>query len=409
MAAPKRGFINVDELVERIEPEEVLRYYGVAENLELHRSGGELRMRCVLNCGCECESGDRAVAMRTDDLAKRWKCHQYECGRSGNLVGFMDLLKDGAHMGGRPRGERFKAIARDLQDIAEGGTPAAASPAVEPADPIRTCDPEPVKFNVPLARHEKDAARKLVTLDEKFLREANEDMNRYAASYLRKRPWLTRELMSKWRMGYLPHDAGGDRSGGTMRGRVVYPMLSDRGELLTWFGRDPQYEEKRSRWESGGRDPGKEPHKFHFVKGFHRGLELFGQPSQRLTEPGYRKTIRDLGILVVEGPNDVIRLDALSVPAVGLCSNHVSREQVQKLTRWAHQLAGGRVTLMLDCDPEGEQGAKQSLYEIAQYCDARLAWSATMFDGRFRNRQPESLTMDEWRSIRQELSNGGRS
>ena len=45
-------------------------------------------------------------------------------------------------------------------------------------------------------------------------------------------------------MGYLLRNAGGDSAGGTMRGKIVYPVLSERGELLTWFGRDAEFEEK---------------------------------------------------------------------------------------------------------------------------------------------------------------------
>jgi hypothetical protein len=40
--------------------------------------------------------------------------------------------------------------------------------------------------------------------------------------------FLTPEMCKRWRMGYLPRrDAGGDHAGGTMRGKIVYPMLSE--------------------------------------------------------------------------------------------------------------------------------------------------------------------------------------
>jgi len=47
------------------------------------------------------------------------------------------------------------------------------------------------------------------------------------------------------------------------------------GIELTWFGRDPEFEEKRRLWEAGGKAD-REPEEFHFDKGFHRGLELLG-------------------------------------------------------------------------------------------------------------------------------------
>ena len=42
------------------------------------------------------------------------------------------------------------------------------------------------------------------------------------------------------------------------------------------LSRDPEFEEKHARWENGNRSEAG-PAKFHFVKGFHRSLELFGQ------------------------------------------------------------------------------------------------------------------------------------
>jgi hypothetical protein len=188
-----------------------------------------------------------------------------------------------------------------------------------------------------------------------------------------------------------------------MRGKVVYPLLSERGEVLTWFGRAPEFEAKHREWESGDKQE-REPEKFHFVKGFHRGLELFGQHATRLEEPGYRNSIQELGIVVVEGPNDVIGLDALGVPAVALCSNTITDAQAEKIARWAHRLASGQVTLALDCDEQGEQGARQAVFELAQRCRVRLAWSMSMHGGRFRGRQPESLARGEWEALRATLT-----
>ena len=113
-------------------------------------------------------------------------------------------------------------------------------------------------------------------------------------------------------------------------------------------------------------------------------------------QDGIGERVKELGLIVVEGPNDVIALDALSIPAVGLCSNTVTSEQVGKLARYAEEVGSGIVTLMLDCDPEGEAGARQALVELAQHCPVRLAWSPSMHGGVFTGRQPESLRPEEW-------------
>ncbi len=43
---------------------------------------------------------------------------------------------------------------------------------------------------------------------------------------------------------------------------------------------------------------------------------------------------------------------------------------------------------------------KQCLGYLAQFCPVRLAWTSKMYGGKFKGRQPESLRVDEWDSIR---------
>jgi len=402
MATQERtGYVNVDELQEQIPVDDVLQFYGVDPG-QVHRTQRELRMQCVLNCGKQQATGDRALAIEVDGV-KRWKCHQYEggesCGRSGNLVGLCDLLKAGASCNGKPRGPRFKEILQDLQAIAGGSPATAVAPTQPAATPLPLAEP---KVNVPLKASDNERVRELVQLDENFVTDVA-TMSPKAATYFRQRPFLTPEMCKKWRMGYLPSNAKG-----LLRGKVVYPLLSEKGDELCWFGRDPLHEEKHDKWKQSGKTD-QEPRKFQFPKTFSRGLECFGQQASRLEEPGYREAIASLGILVVEGPNDVIALDAIGVPAVGLCSNQITTEQVEKITNWAHSLSDGTVTLMLDLDQAGESGAHQAAYELAQYNRVRLAWSPALFDGRFRGRQPESLSIEEWSEIDVALRRGGKT
>ena len=405
MATRERtGFVNVDELQEQITVEDVLQFYGVDPG-QVHRTQRELRMQCVLNCGKEQPTGDRALAIQVDGV-KRWKCHQYDggeaCGQSGNLVGLCDLLKDGASCNGKPRGQRFKDIVQDLQAIA-GGTPAAETTAAAPKREETPLPPAEPKVNVPLKDSDNERVRNLVHLDQNFVTDVAA-MSPKASAYFRQRPYLTPAVCQKWRMGYLPSNAKG-----LLRGKIVYPLLSEKGDELCWFGRDPQYEDKHKKWEPSAGKADQEPRKFQFPKNFNRGLELFGQQASRLEEPGYRDAIAELGILVVEGPNDVIALDAIGVPSVGLCSNQITTEQVEKIAKWARLFADGTVTLMLDLDQAGQSGARQAAYELAQHSRVRLAWSSALFGGRFRGRQPESLSIEEWAEIHAALRRGGDS
>ena len=54
------------------------------------------------------------------------------------------------------------------------------------------------------------------------------------------------------------------------------------------------------------------------MNGFHRDIKLVGQ--QVFESPETPAKVAGLGILLVEGPNDVIRFDTLGVPAVAICS-----------------------------------------------------------------------------------------
>jgi hypothetical protein len=354
MSPEKKSFINVDELMPQITLEQAAAYYGVALP-ELQRIGNETRVRCFLNCGKAKETGDRALAIQADDPTKKWHCHQYGCGKGGNLVSLCDLMKPGPNAGGRPRGERFKEIAADMKAMVEGVT-RAEGVVVQPIPQVSS--PPEVKVNIPLKDSENERARALTDLDRKFLVEVG-DMSPKASAYVRRRAFLTPEVCRRWRMGYLPRDVGGeDKSGGTMRGKLVYAYLSEDGQVLTWFGRDPEWEEKHQKWETSGRSE-REPEKFHFVKGFHRGLELFGQHA--LSAEGSREKLQGLSLIVVEGPNDVIRLDTLGVPAVALCSNTITREQAAKAARLGRHVGEGVVTVFLDEDEEGENGMKQCL------------------------------------------------
>jgi 5S rRNA maturation endonuclease (ribonuclease M5) len=261
---------------------------------------------------------------------------------------------------------------------------------------------EAPKVNVPLKDSPIERARTLTDLERKFVLDIAA-MPPKASGYLRRRPFLSPEVCREWRMGFLPHDTGDDKSGGTMRGKIVYPYLSETGDVLTWFGRDPEFEEKHKAWEGTDKSD-REPDKFHFIKGFHRGIEMWNQHALR--KPEHADKLKALGLILVEGPNDVIRLATLGVPAVGLCSNTITREQAAKAAAIARELAGGIVTVFLDCDLEGESGMKQCLGYIAQLCAVRLAWTAKMYGGKFKGRQPESLLQAEWEEIKAFVTTG---
>jgi 5S rRNA maturation endonuclease (ribonuclease M5) len=389
MNRPRANFVNVDDLSRSVSVEQVLTHFDLVHEIA-HRTRNEIRTRCFLNCGKTAPTGNRALAINDEDV-KRWCCHQYECPHKsgGNLVGLIDLLLPGQHSNGRPRGERFKEVLATLQRIAgHSGDPLPAATSRQPAEVV-----EPSKVNPPLAESPNERARALVNLHEKFITDPAL-MNPSAASYFRRRPYLTNEVATQWRMGYLPRDTNGNTSGGTMRGKIVYQLHDEQGQIVAYCGRDPDFERKHVDWVSGGRQ-GDEPVKVTFPKGLHKGLLLYGE--QRLRDPKIVEQIKALGtVVIVEGPNDAIRLSLFGVPAVGICSNRITGEQADKLARWARDLGNVPLTLLLDLDPEGETGMQQALWELAQRCPVKVGWSRSMFNGRFGERQPESVSSDEW-------------
>ena len=396
MPDKNRGFINVDELVPQVTIEQVAAYYGVPLP-ELKRVGEETRTRCFLNCGKTQDTGDRALAIQESHPARQWQCHQYGCDE-GRQPCRPDGPAEARRQHGRPpAGRPFQANRRrpagDRRRFAVDGNAAAGTGGGgSPTRRYEMCRSPKATTNGP-------EVSRISTRSSSPIRRL---MPPAAASYFRRRPFLlSEECQKQWRFGYLPRDVGGeDKSGGTMRGKIVYAYKDEEGNLLTWFGRDPEFEEKHRTWEAAGRGD-REPEKFHFVKGFHRGLEVFGQNGrERLDESGYREKLKQFGLIIVEGPNDVIALDCLGVPAVGLCSNTATDEQVEKIAQWADDLADGLVTLMLDCDPEGENGAKQVLWKVAQRCRVRLAWSSEMYGGDFKGWQPEMLGKEHVAKLR---------
>lgn len=385
-------YISVDDLQAQTTLQEAAAKCGVS--LELVGNGRQVRLDCPFSCGGD-HAGKRELSIDTGNPQKVFTCHAYGCQMRGNLLSLMHgWLTGNRPSGDRLKGEEFKRVRGVLAGA--GSNPPSTSITEKPD--VGKPD-APTLRNVPLARSENEKARELDTLDEKFIRDIAH-MPPAAASYLRRHKCLTAAAMEKWRVGVLPQDAGSDKRGWSLRGQLLYAILSEDGKLLAWVARDPQFEAKEQAFNAltpEARAKEKKPAKHRFPVDFHRGLELFGQHASRLNEPDYRQTIASCGIIVVEGFNDVIGLDNIGVPAVAIMSNRITENQAAKIGRYAYSLAGGKVTLLFDADEAGDEGAKEALWLLAQCgLDVRLGWSRAMHAGHFAGRQPESLTGDEW-------------
>ena len=386
------GYVNVDALQAQTSLEAAAARCGVT--LDAKGSGKEVRIDCSFGCAGD-HAGRKEISVNTENPQKVFCCHAYGCQFRGNLLTLMHGWLSGQRPAGEKlKGEEFNRVKKLLQ--AEGSVaPTPVKPPVQAA-PAAVAPPE---RNVPLEDSEEEKVRELATIDQKLIRDVAA-MNPAAAAYIRTYPSFPFEPNTTWRCGYMPQDGHRDKRGWSLRGHILYPLLSEEGKVLSWIGRDPAYEEKERAFQSlapAERADKAAPTKHKLPKGFHRGQELYGQHAGRLKEPGYREFIAAHGIVVVEGFNDVIGLDNLGIPAVGLMSNRITAEQVEKIKRFALHLASGKVLLMLDGDSHGDEGAKEALWLLSQQnLDVRLAWSQAMHDGAFRGTQPEQLTRETW-------------
>lgn len=394
MDQPK--YIGVDELQAQTTLQEAAAKCGVT--VEVHGTGRQVRLDCLFGCPGD-HAGKREISVDTGNPQKVFACHAYQCQFRGNLLALMHGWLTGTRpTGDKLKGEEFKRVRGVLSGSSTPPLSAVDQQPKPAAEQSRGAEIEPAR-NIPLAENPNEKARELQTLDEKFIVDVAH-MPPSGAAYVRRHPCLSLALMKKWRVGVLPQDAGADKRGWTLRGQLVYPILSEGGQLLAWVARDPQFEAKEQAFNAlppDQRSKEKKPAKHRFPVDFHRGLELFGQHASRLNEPGYREAVARHGIIVVEGFNDVIGLDALGIPAVAIMSNKITESQVTKVERWAMRLAAGKVTVLFDADDAGNSGAKEALWLLAERgLDVRLGWSKAMHGGRFAGRQPESVCHKEW-------------
>lgn len=395
----RQGFINVDAFQRDHTLEEAAAICGV--HLDSTASGPNVRIDCPFNCDGD-HAAKREIAVDSENAAKQWKCHAYGCSVRGNLLMLMYGWMEGKLPGGdKLRGKQF-TIVRDL--IAEhlsGSPPPERQPQKKRQSTLQPSKVDEAPTNIPLRKSERAEARALMEppIWEKLTRDIA-SMSPEASAYVRRHPALSPEAMEEWNVGVMPKDGGGDKRGWSLRNHIIYPFRSEEGEVLGFVGRDPKYEDKLRAYEATPpeeRDANKRPMKHRFPKGFHRGLELFGQ--EQLQSEECRKRIEEIGLVIVEGFNDVINLDALDVPAFAICSNVVSDEQVAKIARLASEVHG-RVRLLFDCDAEGDAGAKDTAWKLLEAgLDVRPLWSCRMHGGKFAGRQPESISEKELQSL----------
>ena len=92
------------------------------------------------------------------------------------------------------------------------------------------------------------------------------------------------------------------------------------------------------------------------------------------------------------------------VLSLAIMSNLITGEQTVKLSQYAREYGYNHVGIMHDADTPGDDGAKETLWRLHERdINAYVVWSRRKSNGRFADRQPESLTGEEWNEIAQTI------
>ena len=387
MSEKKDGWIDIADLMPRVSVHQIAAYYRFDLG-DLFGSSGEQRTRCPVT-SCDGHDDFRSVSVNVSDDKGKWKCHRsgYGCGAQGDKLTLIHCLENGSMPNGKLTGRDFKKAAETMQAIG-GGEDRPTQPTSKPKRETvskpksPTIDDQP---NIPLSLSENESIRRLANLDEQFIVDSSQ-MTPAARRYMQSREWMTPEFLKEARCGYLPSSAKG-----TLRGMWVFGIMDENGEPLAWVGRDLKFKEKHEEWERKGRQ-GKEPGKYRFPNKtyFRRKFELYGQHN--LNRPEFQEPLQQIGLTITEGFNDVLRLQTLGVPAVGVMSNRATIEQIERIRHVVCDTVADTVNIMLDADAQGDEGAKDMLWKLSEVgMRVRVGWSRQMYACRFSERETESL------------------
>jgi len=406
MNKPKRRFIkDPDALGEGLDTEQLLTQLGQSAEL-IARKGSEIRTACFLQCGKEHATGNRAIAINDEHASKLWQCHEYDCKKSGNLLSLVSLAIGGP---AKPKGDDFWRAVEAIEAIKGGHSPTVSGSSATPgSSAVVRVQPKKPKVNIPLADSDNERTRSVANLHKKLTLDISR-LNPAASRYVRGYRFLNEEVGDDWLVGYLSKNTGGDRSGGTLRGRFCIAVKNRDGKIVAYGGRDPEWEHKHAAWVSAGRKE-KEPAKWLFPRSFHRGVELYGEHRIVEAVDVCREKLQGIGLPVVEGALDAINLwETLDTPCVAILSNKATQHQVERIAELAKQVSDGVVTMLYDCDEAGNSGADRDTVLLSKHCRVQRGWSNEMHGGAFVGKEPSHLTVTDWNTIKAHITGNSRA
>jgi len=321
-----------DDELERIKRETDLAAVIRARGVELKPSGGDLVGRCPFH-------DDHDPSLRVTPGKGLWRCMSSACGATGNVIQFVqrfdgvsfrhafELLKGGAAFSGAPT----------CQPVKKGTVPRLASPLAPDAD-------------------DQAALRQVLDYYHERLKE-----NPAALAYLKKRG-IAAEAVETFRLGFVDRTLGlrlpqANRKEGAairerltrlgilrdtghehLRGRIVFPVIAETGEIGTVYGRAI---------DDGGK------HDRHlFLPGPQRGI--FNPAALRSPE-----------VIVTEGI-----IDALTFWGAGfkyVTTGYSAKALPDELLDALLAAKVRRVLIAFDRDEAGDKGAQDVAAQLAAY------------------------------------------
>ena len=321
-----------DDEIDRIKRTTDLAAVIRARGVDLKASGGDLVGRCPFH-------DDHDPSLRVTPGKGLWRCMSAACGATGNVIQFV---------------QRFDGVSfRHAYELLKNGAAFTGAPTCEPVKKATV-----PKLPAPVAADADDQAALRQVLD--YYHERLKE-NPPALAYLKKRG-LTAEALAAFRIGFvdrtlglrLPHnnrkegaalrarlqnlgilrDTGHEH----LRGRVVFPVLAESGEIGTVYGRAI---------DDGGK------HDRHlFLPGPQRGV--FNPAALRSPE-----------VIVTEGI-----IDALTFWGAGfrhVTTGYSAKALPEELLAAIVAAKVRRVLIAFDRDDAGDKGAAEVAAQLGPY------------------------------------------
>jgi len=306
----------------------VIRSRGV----ELKAQGGDLVGRCPFH-------DDQNPSLRVTAAKGLWRCMSSACGATGNVIQFV---------------QRFDGVSfRHAYELLKNGAAFTGAPACAP---VRKATVPRLPAPVASDADDQAALRQVVDYYHERLME-----NPAAVAYLKKRGLYNEEMVKVFKLGFVDRTLGlrlpnNQRKEGAvirerltrlgvlretghehLRGRVVFPVVNDDGEIATLYGRAI---------DDGGK------HDRHlFLPGPQRGI---WNPA----------ALRSPEVIITEGIIDALTFWCAGFKDVttGYSAKALPEEMLAELVAAKVQ----RVFIAFDRDEAGDKGAAEVASQLAE-------------------------------------------